>query len=118
MRKASVIVLLIGIVVFISCKKSDTTAPANATPIVFTGLKMSQDTVKVNIYDTITAMATGESLTYTWTSENGLGTFIPTANNNLVLFAGCHATDFVIDCQAKDKYNRTDTKKITVHVIN
>ena len=118
MRKASVIVLLIGIVVFISCKKSDTTAPANALPLTFSGLTKTQDTVKVNIYDTIVANATGESITFTWTSENGLGTFIPTNNNNVVLFAGCHATDFVLDCLAKDKYNRTDTKKITVHVIN
>ncbi len=118
MKRLSVYIIIFGLIVFVSCKKTDTTIPTNALPLTFSGLTMTKDTVKVNVYDTIIANASGEGITYTWASENGLGTFIPTNNNNVVLFAGCHATDFVLDCQAKDKYDRTDTKKITVHVIN
>ncbi len=118
MKKLSILIILSVVIIFSSCKKSDTTIPANALPLTFSSLIMTQDTVQVNVYDTLIANATGEEVTFMWASENGLGTFIPTDKNNVVLFSGCHATDFVVDCQAKDKYNRTDTKKITIHVIN
>ena len=118
MKKISIVLILSIVLAFSACKKNDTTIPANALPLTFSGISKTQDTVQVNVYDTLVANASGEGITFTWASENGLGTFIPTDKNNTVLFAGCHATDFVIDCQAKDKYDRTDAKKITIHVIN
>ena len=119
MKRISVIVFLIGVVSFIACKKTDTTVPVNALPLTFVSLVKTQDTVKVNINDTLIANATGEGLTYNWSEASGFNNFTSINGlSNKILFYGCHATDFLVVCQIKDQYNRSDSKNIIIHVIN
>ena len=117
MKRISILALTICVIAIIACKKTDTIIPENALPLKFISLIKTQDTVKVNVNDTLIALASGEEVSYAWTSDSGFGTFLPLNGSNKVLFSVCHQDNFVVTCKITDKYNRTDSKKITVNVV-
>lgn len=92
-------------------KKSDT-PPDSATPLNFISLTVSDSILYVNIPTTITATATGDELTYTWSAE--WGTFI--GSGAVVQWSACHAATFVITCKVEDKYHQSQTKNLNVKV--
>ena len=101
---------------FILDFKSDSTDPGTgATPFSFTSLVAQDTTILLTGAANITAHATGDGLTFTWTEENGYGTFIPNGSNPAnVQWTICHAARFKIICEAKDKYNHSESKYVYI----
>ena len=110
------ILLILGIVItFAACsKKSDSTPQNSTTPLVFTSLVATDTVVKVNDVTSITANATGEGLTYTWTAD--FGTFI--GSGSVVQWTVCHSDKFTINCKITDKNNNSASRDVVVRTIN
>jgi len=109
--KNILLILGLGILVtFMACKKSSTTPPDGLTTLKFTSLVAKDTLIKVNDVTTITANATGEGLTYTWTAD--FGTFI--GSGNTVQWTVCHSDKFTITCKVTDKNNLADTKHVVI----
>jgi len=112
--------LLIPIVIFLilitaACKKSST-PPESGTgsALKFTSLAAADTVIKVNGITTITAVATGDDLTYKWTAS--YGTFI--GSGATVQWTVCHQARFTIHCEVRDRYNNAETKSIIVTALN
>ncbi|MFA4851593.1 MAG: hypothetical protein WC868_11185 [Bacteroidales bacterium] len=102
------------VVAFSACKK-DKTQPsdeANSQPLVYTSLIAQDTSILVGVFVTISATATGDELTYTWSSD--YGSFLGSGAS--VQWVACHAADHVINCEVKDKYNNSATKSVVIHV--
>jgi hypothetical protein len=110
--KRVLFILGFGIVIILAaCSKSSDPAPDNAAATLkFTSLVVTDTLLKVNDVTTITASATGEELTYTWTAD--FGTFI--GSGNTVQWTVCHADKFTINCKVTDKNNNSETKNVVV----
>ncbi|HXB38943.1 MAG TPA: PKD domain-containing protein [Bacteroidia bacterium] len=66
--------LVAGFIFFAGCTKSKTTNPANAnstTPLAFSSLKASVNPVQQSQVSNITATASGNNISYTWTASHG-----------------------------------------------
>jgi hypothetical protein len=113
MKKISSLLSIIILFTFFSCKKSDSTPdPSGSGTTEFKFVKLSaQDTlIRVNDFTTITAVATGEDLSYTWTKE--FGTII--GSGATVQYTVCHVDKFRITCEVKDKYNHLEKRDVYV----
>ncbi len=112
--KRIIFILGLGIVIILAaCSKSSDPAPDNtAATLKFTSLVVTDTLLKVNDVTTITASATGEGLTYTWSEAAGLGVFI--GSGNTVQWTVCHADKFTINCKVTDKNNNSETKNVVV----
>ena len=112
MKKIALLLLLVSAIIVISCKKekTDTTPVDQQTPLAFTSLTASDTIIRVNMLTTLTAVATGDELTYTWDCEYGsvLG------SGNQVQWTVCHADTFWITCTVTDKYKATQKKTIYI----
>jgi len=99
------------IVALSACHKSSTPTPDNSSgTFKFTKLVANDTVIKVNEITTLTATATGEGLTYTWTCD--FGTFI--GSGNTVQWTVCHADNFTINCTVTDKSNNSASKNIII----
>lgn len=99
------------IIIMAACSKKSDPAPDNSgATFKFTSLVVKDTLLKVNDVTTITATASGEGLTYTWTAD--FGTFI--GSGNTVQWTVCHADKFIINCQVTDKNNNSETKNVVV----
>ena len=112
MKRILFFLVITTVIGFASCKKSETPADTSITPFTYTSLVVSDTLIKLNEFATITATATGDELSYKWTSESGFGTFIGSGAS--VQWSVCHADAFVISCQVTDKYNHSETKNVTI----
>jgi hypothetical protein len=99
------------IVVLAACSKSSSPTPDNSSgTFKFTSLVANDTVIKVDDVTTLTATATGEGLTYTWTCD--FGTFI--GSGNIVQWTVCHADNFTIHCTVTDKNNNSGSKNIII----
>jgi len=106
------IALILVVAVFSSCKKDKTPEAPIQKPLTFTLLSSSNDSMFVGDITTLTAVATGDGLTYTWSSE--WGTFVGSGAS--VQWSACHAALFTVYCEVKDKYNASIKKSIFINV--
>jgi hypothetical protein len=107
------IFFLLGIVVLISasaCKKSSSDNSTPSGTFKFTGLVTNDTVIPVDGLATITAVATGEELTYTWSCD--FGTFI--GSGATVQWTVCHADNFTINCTVTDKNKNSATKNVII----
>lgn len=111
MRRIFFILGLGVLVIIAACSKSSDPAPENpGVTFKFSSLIVQDTVIKVNDVTTITANATGDGITYTWTAD--FGTFI--GSGNTVQWTVCHADKFTISCKVTDKNNNSETKNVVV----
>lgn len=96
-----------------SCKKEKTTEQPTETPLVYTSLVAENTTISVTQPPKITATATGESLTYTW-SLDGTGNLIGFGNQ--ITYQPCCAGQNTISCEVKDSGGNKESKSVTIIV--
>lgn len=115
MRKVIAILCLGILVILAACSKSKTT-PDQGTGIIFkfSSLAAADTLIKVNDITTVTAIATGDGLTYKWSAS--YGTFV--GSGATVQWTVCHQDKFNISCLVTDQYNHSETKTIVVRSYN
>lgn len=111
MKKIGLIVIVL-VVFMVSCKKNDNSGKSTGTPLKFISLTTSDTTISVNGVTTLTAVATGDGLTYTWSSL--YGTII--GSGAVVQWTVCHADHFKIICEVKDVNNNSAKDSVYVNV--
>jgi hypothetical protein len=111
MRKFATILFLAVIVIMASCAKEKTGSGAE---LKFSSLSAADTVIKVNDITSVTAVATGDGLTYTWTAS--YGTFVGSGAN--VQWTVCHQAKFNISCVVKDQYGKSEKKTIVVRSHN
>ena len=115
MRKAILLLCLTTIVILAACaKKETTTDPAAGANFKFSSLSAADSVIKVNDITTVTAVATGDGLTYKWTAS--YGTFV--GSGATVQWTVCHQAKFTITCLVTDQYSHSETKTIVVRSHN
>lgn len=98
-----------------ACQKENDDPPPPAdqrNPLNFSELSVSSATVRVAEYVTLTAIASGDGLTYKWTPE--YGTII--GSGSTVQWNVCHPDDFTIECEVSDQYGEVQKKSVIIHV--
>ena len=106
--------LLAAAVVAGACSKSKTSPDGTGTEFRFISLSATDTVVKVNELTTISAVATGDGLTYNWSAS--YGTFV--GNGATVQWTACHQSRFTINCQVTDQYNHSEKKTIAITAHN
>lgn len=102
--------LLIVISVFtVSCKKDKQLT--DGTPPVFLSLTAVDTTLLLNDTTTLSAIATGTELSYTWSYET-YANLIPL--NEKAIFSICHAGSFVVYCDVENPWGKV-RKSVTIH---
>lgn len=113
-------ILIFSFAALVSCRKPP--APDNPViepvpdhstvtpliPLVFDRIETNDTIVKVQAKARITAIASGDSITFAWTSE---ATLIP-VNDTSVLFTICHEDRFKVTCVVTDRYDNSISKSI------
>jgi hypothetical protein len=105
--------LFCGVALIVSlaaCSKHSTAPDNSSSAFKFTSLVANDTVIKVDEVTTLTAVATGEGLTYTWTCD--FGTFI--GSGNTVQWTVCHADNFTINCTVADKNKNSSSKNIII----
>lgn len=112
MKKIMYLVLILAGIMVLSCNKSKPSGTDNnpAKGFNFSALTTNDTLMKVNETATITAFATGSSLTYEWTAT--FGTFI--GSGPTVQWTVCHADNFTITCKVSDNQSNTEDRKSVV----
>ncbi len=115
MKKLLLLLVASTFILCYSCKKKDTNT--QTTPFVFSSLTASDTIVVVNASLHIVAVASGDDLTYSWTSAdmdgNNYGTIIGSGSD--VQWSICHSSHFKVNCTVADKYNNSGTKSVYIH---
>ena len=96
-----------------SCKKEGTPQQPTTIPLVYKSLVAENTTVSVTQPPKITATATGESLTYTWTLD-GTGNLL--GSGNQITYQPCCAGQDKITCEVKDAGGNKESKFVTITV--
>lgn len=96
-----------------SCKKENMTKESTVIPLVYTSLVAENTTISVTQPPKITATATGESLTYTW-SLDGTGNLL--GSGNQITYQPCCAGQNTISCEVKDSGGNKESKSVTIIV--
>ncbi len=107
--------LAVVLVLFtVSCSKSTVDPidnPGN-TEFKFESLVAQDTALPINGITTVTANATGSTLTYHWTAS--YGSFIGSGAS--VKWTVCHSDTFSINCEVKDDLGHSESKVIYIHV--
>lgn len=112
MRKFLLLLLVLSIAV-VGCKKDEDNPPTdNKTPLTFSSLTASDTLIAIAANTTLTATATGDELTYTWSAE--YGTIF--GSGAVVEWTVCHSDYFTINCEVQDKYGDKLAKSIVINV--
>jgi hypothetical protein len=111
MKKRFTFIMLLAVIT-LACKKNDDSKPSNSQPaeFSFTSLTATDTVMQVNAVTTLTAIATGEGLSYNWSCD--YGTFV--GSDSCVQWTVCHSDKFKITCVVKDKNNNSATRDIYV----
>jgi hypothetical protein len=110
--KKNALFILIMIAFLAACKKEDNTSTPTGQPFKFISLSASDTSILVNGITTITAVATGDGLTYTWSAL--YGTII--GSGAVVQYTVCHADNFKILCVIKDVNNNSLKDSVYINV--
>jgi hypothetical protein len=110
--KKNILILAVLVVLIAACKKKDDPAPNTGTPLKFVSLTSSDSSILVNGFTTLTAVASGDGLTYTWSSL--YGTII--GSGAVVQWTVCHADNFKIMCVVTDVNNNSAKDSIYINV--
>jgi hypothetical protein len=109
-----IVILLTSVVTITSCeKKKDETPQPTSAPLSFTSLSAAQSTIAFNQNTLITATATGEGLTYTWTLS-GTGSLI--GSGHQITYQPCCSGEQTINCLVKDKGGNEQSKSVIITV--
>jgi len=115
MKRFYVVFFLAVVALLAACNKSETISdPGAGSTFQYNSLVAADTVIKVNDITTITANATGEGLTFTWSAS--YGTFV--GSGATVQWTVCHQAKFSISCLVTDKYNHSETKTIIVRSHN
>jgi hypothetical protein len=115
MKKVFILTSLLIILVTAACKKSSTNPdPAAGANFKFSEIVAADTVIKVNDITTLTAVATGDGLSYKWTAN--YGTFV--GSGSTVQWTVCHQAKFTINCEVTDQYSHAETKTIIVRAHN
>ncbi len=113
--KIFLLFIMLACLAAISCKKSSNTPdPGTGSNFKFSTLVAADTVIKVNDVTTLSAIATGDGLSYKWSSD--YGTFV--GSGSTVQWTVCHQARFAIKCAVTDKYNNSETKTIVVRAHN
>ena len=112
MKKTLIFLFILSLLTVVSCQKSETSQPENASELKFVSLVASDTAMLVNGINQITANVTGEGLTYKWTAS--YGTIIGSGSS--VKWTVCHADTFIITCEVTDKYDHKASKELNIRV--
>ena len=108
------VALIIVTLLVISCKKDDNNNQTQPKTLEFSSLTASDTSINVADFTTITAVADGDEIFYTWGSESGYGSIV--GSGAVIQWSVCHADIFVVYCQVEDKYGEKIRKNITIRV--
>lgn len=114
MKKIILLLFVSSFVLCYSCKKDKSSSVP--TPFAFTSLMATDSLVNVNTVTHVIATASGDDLTYSWSSAdlngNVYGTIIGGGED--IQWSICHNDRFVVTCTVSDKYNNTATKTVNI----
>ena len=113
MRTTKLLILILAMAAFFACSKTDNSATGDSSALKFEKLIATDTMMKVNALTTISAIASGDGLSYTWTAP--YGTFIGSGSS--VQWTVCHSDRFSISCEVRDKNNNSQVKSITIRTI-
>lgn len=111
-RVLTILIILVGIS-FSSCKKKEDPQPnTGSEALTFTSLTAENSTIDFGTGTLITATATGQDLTYVWSTSVGI---LSGSGSQIEYFACCVGT-YVVSCVVKDSNNNSEEKKVTITV--
>jgi hypothetical protein len=118
MKNISIIIMAAAMMVAVAACKKDKQPPANPTPLTFSSLTAQRDTLIAGEPTTVTATATGDGLTYTWTLEpNSAGDLIG-SGMQITYLSGSHCVgQNTIRCTVKDTNGNSQSKTVTITVL-
>ena len=96
-----------------SCKKKQETPPASATPMSFTALKASPDTIVAGKTTNITTSASGGNLKYTWSTNHG--DLFGSGSSIIYSSAACCVGTNTVTCVVSDG-TTSSTKSIPITI--
>jgi hypothetical protein len=114
--------LLSIFLLFASCEKNDSDGTDdnngsngnNTQQLVFYSLTTDKDTIIFGETATITAVASGYNLSYSWSATGGS---ILGSGNEVTYAAGsCQAGTNTIACKVTDAYNNSESKEVSIFV--
>lgn len=98
------------LVIVTACKKKENSTSGDPTPFTYTSLTSADSTIVINGTTKVTAVATGDELSYTWTYNAGA----VIGSGACVDYTVCHAGTFKVNCEVTDKYGNTDIKYVII----
>lgn len=102
--------ILLCVIFMFSCKKDDNSISQDPTPFSYTSLTTADSLIVINGTTQVTAVASGDDLTYTWTYTAGA----IIGSGAIVDYTVCHSGTFKVSCEVKDKYDHSETKYVTI----
>lgn len=113
--KTTQLILAIALMVIIStgCDK-EAPNPTGTSTFSYTELRASQDTIAIGATTTVTAIATGDGLTYSWSTSNGY--IIGSGSQVIYGASGCCGGNNSVTCVVKDAHNNQGSKTIIIVV--
>lgn len=122
MKTKILLVALLFVGVFYSCKKDDKDNAPSTTPLAFTSFSVQDSVAQIDLGTgeatfVLSALATGDGLTYTWTHNSPVGGVFSGSGANMT-WSICHVSKFKITCTVKDKNNASISKDIYVRSEN
>jgi hypothetical protein len=107
-------ILILSVFVFCKCKKEPEPEPEpEPTPFSFTSLTTEDDTLSFPETTKLTALATGEELSYVWIPEKG--DIIGDGNTVNYAPSACTMGNTTISCKVSNE-NNSETKEIIIYV--
>ncbi len=93
---------------------TNTSNSTGASTITYTTLVASEDTILIGGTTQITSTATGDGLSYNWSTTNG--DIIGSGSQITYGASGCCGGSNMVTCSVKDANNNEESKSITILV--
>ena len=111
-RILAILIILCGISLG-SCKKKEDPQPIAASDaLTFTSLKVENASIDFGTSTLITATATGEDLTYIWSTAVG----ILSGSGAQIEYFGCCVGTYEVSCVVEDSNSNSAEKKVSITV--
>jgi len=114
--------LLLIILIFASCEKDDSEGTDgnnggngnNTQQLIFSSLTSDKDTIGFGEIATITAVASGLDLSYSWSATGG--SILGSGNEVSYAAGSCQAGANTIACKVTDAYDNSESKEVSIFV--